>query len=67
MFNLLSPVHLVVLLVILLLVFGPRRLPEIGSGIGQALKEFKKGIDAATAELEDRPKLSESPEQREKP
>ncbi|MDA8207227.1 MAG: twin-arginine translocase TatA/TatE family subunit [Thermaerobacter sp.] len=42
--DLLSPVHLVVLGIIGLLVFGPKRLPELGSGLGQALRGFKEAV-----------------------
>lgn len=38
----LSPVHLGLVLVIALLVFGPKKLPEIGRELGQAIREFKK-------------------------
>ena len=37
----LSPTELVVIGVIVLLIFGARRLPEIGKGIGGAIKEFR--------------------------
>jgi len=46
----LTPLHLIILLVIALLVFGPRRLPELGGAIGNTLKEFRKGISEAHAE-----------------
>ena len=36
--------ELVIILVIALLVFGASRLPEIGSGVGKAIKNFKKSI-----------------------
>lgn len=42
--DLLTPVHLVIILVIALLLFGPKRLPEIGSGIGKTIKEFRKSM-----------------------
>lgn len=45
--DLLSPMHLVVLGIVVLLIFGPKRLPEIGSGFGKALRGFK---DAVTGE-----------------
>ena len=35
---------LVVILVIALLIFGPKRLPEMGSSIGKSIKEFRKGM-----------------------
>lgn len=34
--------ELMIILTIALLVFGPRKLPELGKSIGQAIKEFKK-------------------------
>jgi len=36
--------ELIIILVIVLVLFGATRLPEIGKGIGQAIKNFKKGI-----------------------
>src|ERR1700680_4767042 len=37
-----SPMHMGLVLVIALLVFGPKKLPEIGRELGQAIREFKK-------------------------
>ena len=42
--------ELVVVLLIALVVFGPKRLPEVGSALGRGLHEFRK----ATSELQDR-------------
>lgn len=42
--NLISPTHLLFVVLVLLIVFGPKRLPELGRGIGSAMKEFKGGI-----------------------
>ncbi len=39
-----NPIHLLFLLVILLLVFGAKRLPEIGSSLGSGLRGFKESI-----------------------
>lgn len=36
--------ELVIILAIVFLIFGARRLPEIGSGLGKAIKNFKGGI-----------------------
>ncbi len=36
--------ELIVIMVILLLVFGAKRLPEIGSSMGKGIREFKKSI-----------------------
>ena len=42
--DLLQPWHLVVLGVVAFLVFGAKRLPELGKGLGEGLKGFKEGI-----------------------
>ncbi len=36
--------EIIVILVVALLIFGPRKLPEMGKAIGSAVTEFKKGI-----------------------
>ena len=40
--GLFQPMHLLVILVIVLIIFGPGKLPELGSSIGKAIKGFKK-------------------------
>jgi sec-independent protein translocase protein TatA len=42
--NLFTPWHIVIILIIALLVFGPRKLPELGKGLGEGIKGFKEGI-----------------------
>jgi sec-independent protein translocase protein TatA len=44
MFGDLSFSHILILLLILVLVFGAKRIPEIGSSIGQGIKEFKRSL-----------------------
>lgn len=46
--DLLQPWHLVVLGVVAFLVFGAKRLPELGKGLGEGLKGFKEGIKGVT-------------------
>jgi len=36
--------ELLVILVIALVIFGPSKLPQIGSGLGKAIRDFKKGV-----------------------
>ncbi len=36
--------ELLIILVIVMVIFGARRLPEIGSGLGEGIKNFKKAI-----------------------
>ena len=43
----LGPMELVVILVIVIVLFGARRLPEIGSGFGKAIKNFKSGLSGS--------------------
>lgn len=42
--------HLLILLAILLVVFGARRLPEIGKGLGSGIKEFKDSASGSSHE-----------------
>ncbi|MCK4488472.1 MAG: twin-arginine translocase TatA/TatE family subunit [Desulfobacterales bacterium] len=44
--------ELIIILVIILIIFGAGKLPEIGSGIGKGIKNFKK---ATSGELEEKP------------
>ena len=38
-----SPTHLIIVLVIVLLLFGSKRIPELAKGLGAGLHEFRKG------------------------
>jgi len=40
-----APLHWLVVLVAVLILFGPKRLPEIGKGLGEAIREFKKALN----------------------
>lgn len=40
-----SPVHWVIVLVIVLLLFGPGRLAGVGKGLGEGIRSFKKGLN----------------------
>jgi sec-independent protein translocase protein TatA len=42
--GLLSPSHLLIILAIALIVLGPKRLPEAGRGLGEAIRGFKESI-----------------------
>ena len=54
-----GPLELVIVLVIALLVIGPKRLPEMGNSIGKTIREFRKASsdvsDAVTLEPEAKP------------
>jgi sec-independent protein translocase protein TatA len=42
-FNL-GPVEMIFVMIVLLLVFGAKRLPELGSGLGKGIREFKRSV-----------------------
>ncbi|HEY6997160.1 MAG TPA: twin-arginine translocase TatA/TatE family subunit [Phototrophicaceae bacterium] len=42
--------ELMVILVIALVIFGPSKLPQIGSGLGKAIRDFKKGVTGSEEE-----------------
>ncbi len=46
--DLLQPWHLIVLAVVAFLLFGAKRLPELGKGLGEGLKGFREGIKGVT-------------------
>jgi len=50
--------ELIIILVIILIIFGAGKLPEIGSGIGKGIKNFKKATK--DAEEEDKQKLEDN-------
>ena len=52
MFNI-GPGELILILLILLILFGAKRLPEIGKALGKSLAEFKKGMQEAKEEMKD--------------
>ena len=47
--GLLQPTHLLVIFFIALLVFGPRKLPELGKGLGEGIRALKEGMKDHTA------------------
>jgi sec-independent protein translocase protein TatA len=42
--SILSPTHLLLILVVALIVLGPKRLPEAGRGLGSAIRDFKDSL-----------------------
>lgn len=49
----LQPLHLIIIIVVALLIFGPKRLPEIGRYIGKTLTEFRAGTQELTKNLQE--------------
>ena len=42
--GLFQPMHLILILLIVLIIFGPGKLPELGEGLGKSIKAFKKAM-----------------------
>ncbi len=42
--GLMQPMHLILILLIVLIIFGPGKLPELGAGLGKSISEFKKAM-----------------------
>jgi sec-independent protein translocase protein TatA len=64
--NILSPTHLLLILVVALIVLGPKRLPEAGRGLGSAIRGFKDSLSAAERR-EEQPAIQPSREPEDTP
>jgi sec-independent protein translocase protein TatA len=49
--GLFQPSHLVLVLLVAVLVFGPSRLPQMGAGLGKSIRDFKKAMADVTDEV----------------
>jgi sec-independent protein translocase protein TatA len=58
-----NPLHIAFLLIILLLVFGAKRLPEIGRSVGTGMREFKDSISGQTPMLSQSTQPPQAPAQ----
>jgi sec-independent protein translocase protein TatA len=61
--GLFQPLHLIVIFLIALVVFGPKKLPELGKGLGEAIRGFKKALDGD--ELNDKQSQNRETEKKE--
>ena len=48
-----GPLEIAIVLVIALIVFGPKRLPSLGRSVGQGITEFREGLGSPAGERED--------------
>jgi sec-independent protein translocase protein TatA len=53
--------ELMVILVIALVIFGPSKLPQIGSGLGKAIRDFKKGVTGGDDDEAEKETKKDSP------
>src|SRR3954470_15517290 len=66
MFGSIGMPELIIILVIALIIFGPRKLPELGRSLGKSINEFKKASNELRSTLEDEIRVEETKEQRTK-
>jgi sec-independent protein translocase protein TatA len=59
--TLLTPAHIAIMLIVLLLIFGPKRLPHAGRALGDGIREFKDAI-TGTADRPSDAELDQSEE-----
>ncbi len=52
--GLLQPMHLIIILAIVLIIFGPGKLPDIGSSLGKSIREFREATKDPNATASDK-------------
>ena len=64
MFGSIGMPELIIIFVIALIIFGPRKLPELGRSLGKSLAEFKRASNELKSTLEEEIRLEEQQQQR---
>ena len=60
--ELLSPMHLLIIFLVALLLFGPKKLPELGKGIGEGFRALKEGMkDKSAADEQGKASTTQAP------
>ncbi len=52
-----GPLEIIVVLIIALIVFGPKRLPELGSSLGRGIREFRNTVTGEKGDDDDEPEV----------
>jgi sec-independent protein translocase protein TatA len=64
MFGSIGMPELIIILVIALIIFGPRKLPELGRSLGKSIGEFKRASNELRSTLEEEIRIEDQKEQR---
>lgn len=59
-----QPLHLIVILVIVLIIFGPGKLPQIGEGLGKSIRGFKKAMSEKDEPKEEKKTIEQNDEKK---
>jgi sec-independent protein translocase protein TatA len=62
-----GPMEILVVLIIALVVFGPKRLPELGQSVGKGIREFRGSLSGEHSDDEDKDKIAAEPRRIEQP
>lgn len=52
-----GPLEIIIVLIIALIVFGPKRLPELGSSLGRGIREFRNTVSGDKSDHDDEPEV----------
>jgi sec-independent protein translocase protein TatA len=63
--GLFQPTHLIIIFAIALLIFGPKKLPELGKGLGEGIRALKEGMKDNPSASADQNKSAESKDSKE--
>src|SRR3989440_8715704 len=58
-----GPVEIIIVLFIVLVIFGPKRLPELGRSMGKGMREFKDSITGKDSDEDKKPELTAAQQQ----
>ncbi len=62
--GLFQPLHLIIILVIVLIIFGPGKLPQIGEGLGKSIRGFKKAMSEKDEPKEEKKTIEQNDEKK---
>jgi sec-independent protein translocase protein TatA len=58
--GIIEPWHLLIILVIVLIIFGPGKLPDLGKAMGKTIKEFRQASSTTIEDLQEKAKPAEA-------